>query len=188
MLADGSEYRGRYAVSDAELADFHRPRLEVLAGSGADLIGCETLPCLREALVLAGLLQEFPSLCAWMSFSCLDGGRNCQGEPIADCAAALRGHDQIAALGVNCTPPGYVAELLGRMRTQADKPLLAYPNSGETYDGRTRQWMGPGACTPFAGHVQEWHRAGARLIGGCCRTTPEDIRGIFGEARSMPAQ
>ncbi len=181
MLADGSEYRGRYAVSDAELADFHRPRLEILAGTGADLIACETLPCLREALVLAGLLQEFPSVCAWMSFSCLDGSRNSEGEAISDCAAALHGHEQIAALGVNCIPPEYVAGLLGRMRTQTDKPLLAYPNSGEAYDAGAKRWTGEARCLSLSAQVVDWHAAGARLIGGCCRTTPGDIREISRE-------
>jgi homocysteine S-methyltransferase len=185
MLADGSEYRGRYAVSDAQLADFHGPRLEILAGTGADLIACETLPCLREALVLARLLEDHPALSAWISFSCIDGARNSEGEAVADCAAALRGHDRIAALGVNCTPPEFVTELLGTLATQADKPLLAYPNSGEAYDAGTKRWRGPGGCQPISGRVGEWHCAGARLIGGCCRTTPGDIGEIFAQARAM---
>jgi len=184
MLADGSEYRGRYAVSDRELADFHRPRLEVLAQSGAELIACETVPCLREALVLARLLQEFPAVSAWISFSCLDGTCNSQGEQISDCAAALCGHDQLAALGVNCTPPRYVTELLQRMRERADKPLLAYPNSGESYDARLNRWTGSADGAGISGHVRDWYRAGARLIGGCCRSTPEDIRKIFAQSRS----
>ena len=75
MLADGSEYRGRYALDDAALAEFHRPRLRVLADAGADLLACETIPCLREALVLADLLQEFPGICAWISFSCRSASR-----------------------------------------------------------------------------------------------------------------
>ena len=187
MLADGSEYRGRYAVSDRELADFHRPRLEVLARAGADLIACETLPCLREAMVLARLLQEFPSVDAWISFSCVDGEHNSQGEGIADCAAALRGHDQLSALGVNCTAPGYVAELLTRMREEADKPLLAYPNSGEAYDACAKQWRGKPDGLRFSEQVRNWYRAGARLIGGCCRSTPEDIREIFEQTRSPPS-
>ena len=185
MLADGSEYRGRYAVSDRELAEFHRPRLEILAGAGADLIACETLPCLREAMVLARLLQEFPSIDAWISFSCLDGGHNSQGERIADCAAALRGHEQLSALGVNCTPPGYVAELLARMQEKADKPLLAYPNSGEAYDAcaEAMEWRSR-IGQRLSEQVGNWYRAGARLIGGCCRSTPEDIREIFEQTRS----
>jgi homocysteine S-methyltransferase len=185
MLADGSEYRGRYAVSDRELAEFHRPRLQVLAGSGADLIACETLPCLREAAVLARLLEDFPSVHAWISFSCTDGAHNSQGEEIADCAAALRDHDRLSALGVNCTSPGYVAELLARMQEQADKPLLVYPNSGETYDAGTKQWSGGARRLRLSEQVRQWYRAGARLIGGCCRSTPDDIREIFEQTRSM---
>ena len=185
MLADGSEYRGGYLASDAELARFHRPRLEILASSGADLIACETLPCLREAMVLARLLQEFPAVSAWISFSCIDGSRNSQGEPISECAAALRGHDQIAALGVNCTAPAYVTELLERMHGQADKPLLAYPNSGEAYDALEKRWVGHAQCRRISDAVGDWYRAGARLIGGCCRSTPADIRGIVAQARSL---
>jgi homocysteine S-methyltransferase len=185
MLADGSEYRGRYAVSDRALAEFHRPRLEVLAQSGADLIACETLPCQREALVLARLLQEFPAVSAWISFSCLDGARNSQGEEIADCAAALRGHDQVLALGVNCTPPQYVTELLKRMRERADKPLIAYPNSGEGYDAGSKRWVGNADCLRISDYVRDWYGAGARLVGGCCRSTPEDIREISARTRSL---
>src|SRR3984893_16556349 len=82
MLADGSEYRGNYTLDDIALAEFHRPRFEVLAGSGADLLAFETIPCLREALILARLLEEFPAMSAWISFSCQDGSRNCEGEDI----------------------------------------------------------------------------------------------------------
>jgi homocysteine S-methyltransferase len=179
MLGDGAEYRGHYGLSDRALADFHRPRLEVLAHSGADLLACETLPCLREALVLARLLEDFPSISAWIGFSCRDGAHNCEGDEIGRCAAELRGHPQVSAVGVNCTAPEYVGELLLRMREATDKPLLAYPNSGERYEAVTKRWCGPqSADLPFADMARLWHGSGARLIGGCCRTTPEDIRAI----------
>jgi homocysteine S-methyltransferase len=178
MLADGSEYRGRYAASDRELADFHRPRLEVLAHAGADLIACETLPCMREALVLARLLGEFPALSAWMSFSCRDGAHNCEGEEIADCAGALDGCAQVAAIGINCTAPQYVGELLRRMSERTGKPLLAYPNSGQAYDPASKRWSGAQSSPSLARGAPAWYAAGARLIGGCCRTTPADIRAV----------
>ena len=178
MLADGSEYRGRYALDDAALADFHRPRLQVLAQAGADLLACETLPCLREARVLANLLREFPALCAWISFSCKDGGHDCEGEDIGRCAAELHGHEQIVAVGVNCTPPQYIVPLLRRMRGQTDKPLLAYPNSGEHYEASSKQWSGSGAAADFGEQARGWYAEGARLIGGCCRTGPADIRSV----------
>jgi homocysteine S-methyltransferase len=178
MLADGSEYRGRYALDDAALADFHRPRLRVLAEAGADLLACETLPCLREARVLANLLREFPDVYAWISFSCKDGAHDCEGEDVGGCAAELHGHGQIAAVGVNCTPPQYIAPLLRRMHGETDKPLLAYPNSGERYDASSKHWSGSPASLAFGEAAREWYAEGARLIGGCCRTGPADIRSV----------
>ncbi len=178
MLADGSEYRGHYALDAAALADFHRPRLAVLAGAGADLLAFETIPCLREARVLAQLLQEFPGVCAWLSFSCQDGAHNCAGEPIGACAAQLQEYAQIVALGVNCTPPQYVASLLGRMRAATSKPLVAYPNSGEHYAAAAKRWSGRRAAGEFGDQARIWYAAGARLIGGCCRTGASDIRSV----------
>jgi homocysteine S-methyltransferase len=177
MLADGSEYRGHYGLSDRALADFHRPRLDVLARSGADVLAFETVPCLQEALVLAGLLAEHPGMTAWLSFSCRDGAHNSEGEDIARCAEALRDHAQLAAIGVNCTAPEHVPELLERMRERAAQPLLAYPNSGQRYDAETKCWLGE-AQRAATTHAGQWVAAGARLVGGCCRTTPADIRAL----------
>lgn len=186
MLADGSEYRGHYAVSDRELREFHRPRLQVLADSGADLLACETIPCLREALVLARLLEEFPAMSAWVSFSCQDATRNSEGEDAGACAAALQPFVQIAAIGVNCTRPEYVGSLLRQMRHGTDKPLLAYPNSGEHYDASSKTWAGHIRARPFADESGSWYDAGARLIGGCCRTTPDDIKAIRERVLAVP--
>jgi homocysteine S-methyltransferase len=178
VLADGSEYRGGYSLSDAELAAFHRPRLMALTAAGPDLMAFETIPSLREALVLAHLLAELPEHYAWISFSCQDGTRTCEGQDVADCARTLNAFAQVAAIGINCTSPAYVPSLLHRMRAHTDKPLLAYPNSGERYDAATKRWHGTGAGVSFASHACAWYEAGARLIGGCCRTTPADIRAI----------
>ncbi|WP_028536028.1 homocysteine S-methyltransferase [Paludibacterium yongneupense] len=178
MLADGSEYRGHYGLSEEQLMDFHRPRLAALLAAGPDLLACETLPCLEEARALARLLTEFPSARAWISFSCRDGEHLCQGERLADAVAALDGFDQVIAVGVNCTAPEYIAPLLASARTATRKPLLAYPNSGESYDAEHKCWHGHGHSAAFADMAREWRRAGASLIGGCCRTSPEHIRAL----------
>jgi homocysteine S-methyltransferase len=178
MLADGSEYRGHYAVDDTALADFHRARLRVLANAGSDLLACETLPCLREALVLARLLREFPDVRAWISFSCQDGESTCEGDDVGACAAGLHEYPQIVAMGVNCTPPQYVTPLLRRMRARTDKPLVAYPNSGERYQASSKQWSGDSLAAQFGEQARHWYAAGARLIGGCCRTGPDEIRSV----------
>jgi homocysteine S-methyltransferase len=178
VLADGSEYRGHYALDDAALANFHRPRLRVLADAGADLLACETIPSLREAKVLANLLREIPHACAWLSFSCRDGEHTCEGDDIGECVAQLSGYPQIVAVGVNCTAPRYITSLLRRMRNETDKPLVIYPNSGECYEASTRQWSGAPGAADLGGQARHWYAEGARLIGGCCRTGPDDIRSV----------
>jgi len=177
-LADGSEYRGCYAIDDAELADFHRPRLQALLAAGPDLLACETLPSLREALVLARLLSEHSPAVAWISFACRDGARTCEGQHVGECVRALEDFEQVIAIGVNCTAPEHVPALLTRMRPHTNKPLIAYPNSGEHYDAGAKRWHGSNSGSRFAEQAQRWFDAGARLIGGCCRTTPDDIRRI----------
>lgn len=179
MLADGSEYLGRYAIGDRELRDFHESRLGVLAESGAELLAFETLPCLREAVVLAELLERHRGAYAWISFSCRDGSSTCEGDDIGECAAALERFARVAAVGVNCTRPEFVASLLQRMRAQTAKPLIAYPNSGEAYQAVGKTWVAHGAPHRDAGQsVRPWLEVGARIIGGCCRTTPQDIAAI----------
>src|SRR5690606_11428710 len=72
FLADGSEYRGDYGLTEKELMDFHRPRMSALLEAKPDLLACETIPSLVEAQALSKLLQEFPNISAWFSFSARD--------------------------------------------------------------------------------------------------------------------
>ncbi len=178
FLADGSEYRGDYGVSEACLYDFHQPRWEALAGSGADLLACETIPSLAEARALRRLLQETPDRWAWFSFSCRDGQHISDGTPLATCAALLAETERVAAIGVNCTPPRFISSLIAELRRITDKPIVVYPNSGEAYDAVTRRWSGENNAHAFASLSQTWQQAGARVIGGCCRTGPEHIAAV----------
>jgi homocysteine S-methyltransferase len=175
FLADGSEYRGDYGLSLTDLMDFHRPRMAVLANSGADMLACETIPCLLEAQALLNVLEEFPEMTAWFSFSAKDGMHTNHGELISDCARTLE-HPQVAAIGVNCTAPEFVTDLVKQARGATTKPILTYPNSGEVYDATQKCWTGESSCSSFAHQARDWFTAGARVIGGCCRTSPEHIR------------
>lgn len=175
-LADGSEYRGYYGITRAELADFHRERMHILAEGGPDIFACETIPCLEEALAETDVLKEIEEAEAWVSFSCRDGLHTCGDDYIGDCAKALDAIPQVRAIGVNCTAPEYVESLISEIRKYTDKPVVVYPNSGEQYDPESKTWHG--ASAEYADFVRIWQKAGARLIGGCCRTTPEDIRKV----------
>lgn len=178
MLADGSEYKGHYGLTEEQLMEFHRPRLQVLLQTGADLLACETIPCLAEARALARLLTEFPGAGAWISFSCRDGLHNSQGELLADCVAALDTFAQVLAVGVNCTAPEFIDSLVEQACARTGKPVLVYPNSGEHYDATHKKWHGNPSASHFAEQALGWHARGARLIGGCCRTSPEDIAAV----------
>ena len=175
-LADGSEYTGIYDLDEDGLIQFHRRRFQILAGTGADILACETIPSFSETRALISLLQKIPDRFAWFSFSCRDDKRISDGTPLAICAEMIDGIDQIAAVGINCTAPGLIPGLIGEIKRVSDKPIIVYPNSGEEYDGTSRRWLGSSDSDVFAQASLKWRAAGATMIGGCCRTGPNDIR------------
>ena len=177
-LADGSEFTGVYGLDEQALVDFHRRRWQILASTGADLLACETIPSLREARALARLLTDTPNRWAWFSFSCRDGEHISDGTPIVECVRALSAVPRVAAVGVNCTAPVFIPSLVEKIRGVTDSPVVVYPNSGEGWDAESKSWTGTADPTQFAAAAAVWRDAGAQLIGGCCRTGPEDIRGL----------
>ena len=183
FLADGSEYRGNYGLSEKDLMDFHRPRMRALIEADADILACETIPCLIEAQAIAKLLKEFPGITAWISFTGRDDRHISEGQVFADCVRQLEGLPQIAAIGINCTSPTHISSLIHEAKKSTEKPILVYPNSGEIYDASNNGWDGKPVLDSFGEQAREWYEAGARLIGGCCRTTPADIRDITSWAR-----
>ncbi|KAL3727177.1 hypothetical protein ACJRO7_031995 [Eucalyptus globulus] len=182
-LADGSEYSGDYgdAITLETLKEFHRRRVQILVNSGADILAFETIPNKLEAKAYAELLQEeHITTPAWFSFNSKDGINVVSGEPMVECAAIADSCKQVVAVGINCTPPRYIHGLITSIRKATEKPVLIYPNSGETYDAEHKEWVpSTGAVDEdFVSYVGKWRDAGALLFGGCCRTTPNTIRAI----------
>ncbi|MFV8183611.1 homocysteine S-methyltransferase [Streptomyces sp. AF1B] len=176
MLADGSEYRGRYGLSVAELERFHRPRLEVLAAAGPDVLALETVPDTDEAAALLRAVRGL-GVPAWLSYS-VAGDRTRAGQPLDQAFALAADADEIIAIGVNCCAPEDVDAAVETAARVTDKPVVVYPNSGETWDADARTWNGHSTFTPQ--QVTGWRESGARLIGGCCRVGPDTIAGIAG--------
>jgi homocysteine S-methyltransferase len=184
MLADGSEYRGRYGRTVEELAGFHRERFRVLAATGADVLAVETIPEIEEARAVAQLLGELPGTAAWISFSCADGGHLRGGASIEEAVEAIRDAPGVVATGVNCTAPEHVDELIARIRSVSSLPVAVYPNSGEGWDAVARRWTGTGAGRVDGEAAVRWRSAGAALIGGCCRVSPSQV-GAMGQALAI---
>lgn len=195
ILHDGSEYRGGYGLSRRELTDFHRERIDVLASAEPDLLAVETIPDVGEARAVVEVLAEHSDLPAWLVFSAVDGERVCAGQPIEEAALVAASAPNVVAVGINCTDPRYVTDLITRMSGTVDLPIVVYPNAGGRWDAGTGEW-GPAApdgaaFTPAL--IEDWLAAGALAVGGCCGTDDRSIRKIAdvlartGSARSCPS-
>ena len=174
VLADGSEYRGRYGVSASALRDFHLPRIELLVSAGPDFLAVETIPDLDEAAVIVEILAEL-SLPAWLSFS-VAGSSTRAGQPLADAFALAGSAPPVFAVGVNCCAPDDVAPAVSLAVEVTGKPAVAYPNSGEGWDAVARTWAGGSSYD--VGLAPGWIAAGASYVGGCCRVGPATIAAL----------
>ncbi|MEV5366219.1 homocysteine S-methyltransferase [Streptomyces cellulosae] len=174
MLADGSEYRGRYGLTVAELERFHRPRLEALTSAAPDVLALETIPDTDEAEALLRAVRGL-GVPAWLSYSAA-GGRTRAGQPLEDAFVLAARADEVIAVGVNCCTPEDADHAVAVAARVTGKPVVVYPNSGEQWDARARAWTGE--PTFSASRVTGWRDAGARLIGGCCRVGPQAIASV----------
>ncbi|WP_406399074.1 homocysteine S-methyltransferase [Streptomyces sp. NBC_00879] len=171
MLADGSEYRGRYGLSVRELERFHRPRIEALVAAGPDVLALETVPDMDEAEALLRAVDAY-GLPVWLSYT-ITGERTRAGQELAAAFALAAGHDQVIAAGVNCCDPRDADRAVELAAAVTAGPVVVYPNSGERWNAEERGWRGGSTYDP--GRVRGWLASGARLVGGCCRVGPGQI-------------
>lgn len=180
-LANGSEYTGDYGVEWSVVEKYHREKLKVLVSSGPDLVAVETIPLAVEARLIADLLVELEAPPAWFSFGCASADRTYGGDPLELAVREVSNYPNLVALGVNCTAPSVVGDVLRTMnREVGDRPLIAYPNHGRSWDSSSRRWVGAESAFVSQEVIDEWSSLGARFIGGCCGVGPETIARIAG--------
>ena len=178
-LANGSEYRGDYTRTKTEFQSFHRSRIQALLEAGVDLLAIETMPKLEEiSAILEVLRDEFPSAIAWVSCTLRNAHSISDGTSIKHLTDVVEQHsEQVVAVGMNCVPTGLTFSALQYLKMYTNLPLLCYPNSGEIFDARTKTWSSDSVeDSNLDREVKKWKMAGARLIGGCCRTGPKFIK------------
>jgi homocysteine S-methyltransferase len=184
MLAHGEEYVGRYGLSVAELVAWHRPRLDILAAAGPDVLALETIPDIDEAQALVELVRG-QGIPAWLSYT-INGDTTRAGQPLDEAFAVAADVPEIVAVGVNCCAPADVLGAVTTARRVTGKPVIVYPNSGEVWDGANRVWVGTsGMDTELA---RSWVDAGARIVGGCCRVRPADITAMAAAVGAFPSR
>lgn len=197
FCADGSEYTGAYRLSSSDLAQFHGERIALLYNAGCRLFAVETIPRLDEAMVLARIMRDYPDADWWLSFSLArphpdDEARTplriADGTALGSVLAQFARQDNPPlAVGVNCC---HVAAALPAIQQIFASGLipLAYPNTGGDYDAASGRWSPASTVfsgadcvlgdAGFAAQAAQWAQAGARLVGGCCQTTPATTKAI----------
>jgi homocysteine S-methyltransferase len=179
VLGNGAEYTGDYGRTIEELLEFHLPRMQVLAEAGADILAIETIPSILEAEALVRALAGVPDARAWMSFTCRDGDRICDGTPFEQAVRTASSSPQVVAIGVNCTAPHDITSLIEIARANTELSIIVYPNRGAFWDAVRHSWVDPPRQDPRPTlQPLEWAEHGARLIGGCCGVGPTQISEI----------
>ena len=173
ILHDGSEFRGDYKVSQAQLEDFHFERLEVILAFKPDMLAVETIPNVIETKALANVLKNV-SLPAWFSFTAASGSTMWSGEHIEDAATEIAGLANLVAAGVNCLKPIHVAELTRKINAITGLPAIAYPNDGGKWDPETNTWYGQDSKS-LVDWIPEWKDTAIEWVGGCCGINANEI-------------
>jgi len=168
-LADGSEYKGNYGITKSALKDFHARRLEVLISTSPDLLALETMPDTFEVELLLELLSDCP-IPYWVSYSCKAGNQTNAGQSFTEAVSLAK---DAMAVGINCTAPELITDLL--LSAEGIKPFVVYPNSGRSWNAKTKEWEGSSEAGFDELLIKSWISAGAQIIGGCCGIGADEI-------------
>jgi 5-methyltetrahydrofolate--homocysteine methyltransferase len=176
---------GTYTESQFE--DAFREQAQVLARAGVDALIVETVFDLREALCALRACKAVCGLPVLVSIAFktdANGGRTMMGDTAEQCARQLAGAGA-DAVGANCgdLDPLQMSRVVALLKAATDLPIAAQPNAGRP------QWIGEQtvfdmAPQPFSEGIAECVREGARIVGGCCGTTPEHIEAVRRRLRS----
>jgi methionine synthase I (cobalamin-dependent)/5,10-methylenetetrahydrofolate reductase len=176
-------------TSREEARAIFREQMQALREGGADLFLLETFADLCEieqAILAARDVDATVPVIAQMTIG-LDGV-TAYGATPKDIAQSLDGWNA-DAIGLNCSVgPQAILEAIEQMASVTQRKLSAQPNAGMPRDvgGRTMYMASPEYMASYARHLLQ---AGAKILGGCCGTTPEHIRALVEGIRPlMPRQ
>lgn len=179
------EFTGDYGPNPEaiEYYEYFKPQVENFNKSPQiDLIAFETVPNIHEVKAILSWDKTILSKPFYIGLSVDDSGVLRDGTTIAEIAEFIKSlgdklNPNFTFLGINCVSYNASSKILASIHAVLpDMPLLVYPNSGEVYDAEKKIWHPNGdKSNTWDLVVKKYIEAGARLIGGCCRTTPEDI-------------
>jgi len=174
-LSNGSEYTGKYDTSDNIIMDYHIKNMNIIKELEIDIILYETIPCLREIEILSKLVEEYKKE-VWVSFTCNKDLEFRDGSSIIKACKILSSIEVISTIGINCFSPLLAEKAIKKLKDNSNKKILIYPNSGETYNNKDKDWYGEKYFD--SSMIKRWVALSPDIIGGCCRVGFEDIKNM----------
>jgi len=174
-LSNGSEYTGKYDTSDNIIMDYHLKNMNIIKELDIDIILYETIPCLREIEILSKLVEEYKKE-VWVSFTCNKDLEFRDGSSIIKACKILSSIEVISTIGINCFSPLLAEKAIKKLKDNSNKKILIYPNSGEIYNNKDKDWYGEKYFD--SSMIKRWLALSPDIIGGCCRVGFEDIKNM----------
>ncbi|CAI4802234.1 CAS_1a_G0052910.mRNA.1.CDS.1 [Saccharomyces cerevisiae] len=182
------EFTGDYGA-EPENIDFYqyfKPQLENFnKNDKLDLIGFETIPNIHELKAILSWDESILSRPFYIGLSVHEHGVLRDGTTMEEIAQVIKDlgdkiNPNFSFLGINCVSFNQSPDILESLhQALPNMALLAYPNSGEVYDTEKKIWLpNSDKLNSWDTVVKQYISSGARIIGGCCRTSPKDIQEI----------
>ncbi|MBQ6589200.1 MAG: homocysteine S-methyltransferase family protein [Butyrivibrio sp.] len=171
-----------------ELIEVYKQQIRILEAAGCDLLVVETMMSLQECRAALIAAKEVTDLAVMVTLTFEADGRTLYGSDAASSAITLEALGA-CAIGANCsTGPDKMVSIISDMAAVTSIPIIAKPNAGlpsVDENGNTEYDMD---CDTFVKEMEQLVNAGASIIGGCCGTTPEYIKGIkdkYGDVKPL---
>lgn len=180
-LSDGSEYTGQYEISVDEYIQFHEERINALINRGIYDFVFETVPNFNEikAIVEYIIPNYSDHNTFWISCTVDNEGNLSDGTEFEKvCQYIVQHIGRVPVFGINCSSINSVEKAINKGLLELPQVIALYPNGGKTFDPIEKVWIGKGENALLVQKTKEWIAQGVQIIGGCCETTPEDIKQI----------
>ena len=168
-------FRPDLAPTAEQARQEYREIFQVVKDAGADLVLLETVNSITEARVGLEVLRELGLPC-WVGFVCDEQGKLFTGETLAQAVGTLEPLG-VEAILVNCAPPDDITAGMKQLAPHARVPIGGYAHIGR-FD--PPEWMFTDEYPPvrYREVAAAWKQMGARILGGCCGTTPDHIAAL----------
>jgi len=168
-------FRPDLAPSVEQARNEYKEIFQTVKDAGADMVLLETVNSIAEARVAAEVAKSL-GLPIWVAFVCDENGRLFTGETMAQATAALEPIG-VDAILLNCAPPNDISAGMKELAPPAHVPIGGYAHVGR-FD--PPEWMFTDEYPPakYRDAAAQWKQMGARILGGCCGTTPDHIAAL----------